>query len=88
MNKTISCPKCNYEYLLGEIFTPINFLGQPKNIIRDIKGEILGYEGIESDMHETFICENCNTSFDIDVNISLSINTLDNEIKIGPKNLF
>ena len=43
MSKFICCPKCNYQYLPGEIFNPKYFLGQPKHIIRNGMGEILGY---------------------------------------------
>ena len=65
MYKIIRCPKCNYEYLPGEIFDPRYFLGQPKNIIRNNIGEILGYEGIESDPTETFNCCNCGYDFTV-----------------------
>ena len=70
MNKFISCPKCNYQYLPGEIFDPKYFLGQPKNIIRNSIGEILGYEGIAMDLTETFTCEHCNEEFEVTAKIN------------------
>lgn len=73
MNKFINCPNCNYQYLPGEIFDPKHFLGQPKNIIRNSLGEILGYEGIKMDPNETFICEHCNEPFEVFAKINVSI---------------
>lgn len=73
MSKFICCPSCNYQYLPGEIFNPKYFLGQPKNIIRNNIGEILGYEGIEMDTNETFVCEHCGNSFEIQAKISVNI---------------
>ena len=70
MNKFISCPKCNYQYLPGEIFDPKYFLGQPKHIIRNSIGEILGYEGIAMDLTETFTCEHCNEEFEVTAKIN------------------
>ena len=81
MTKVISCPKCNYQYLPGEIFDPKHFLGQPKNIIRNSVGEILGYEGILMDTTETFTCENCNHTFKVigKVNLTIDTPTVDND---------
>lgn len=73
MSKFICCPKCNYQYLPGEIFNPKYFLGQPKNIIKNSIGEILGYEGIKMDTSETFICENCNHEFTVQAKINFAI---------------
>ena len=73
MSKFICCPKCNYQYLPGEIFNPKYFLGQPKNIIRNSIGEILGYEGIKMDTTETFTCENCNTEFEVHAKVNFSL---------------
>ena len=60
----IKCPNCQQEYMPGEIYYPKEFLGQPKYIVRDIYGCILGNEGIEQNTTETFCCENCNTLID------------------------
>lgn len=75
MSKFICCPKCNYQYLPGEIFEPRYFLGQPKHIIRNGMGEILGYEGIMMDPTETFICENCGEEFTVSARLSITVKT-------------
>lgn len=61
----IKCPNCGYEYLGGEIFIPNHLIGQPKNIIRNSIGEILGYEGLEEDLKETYCCDYCKQEFNI-----------------------
>lgn len=73
MNKFIYCPKCNCQYLPGEIFDPKYFLGQPTEIIRNTLGEILGYEGIEMTPNETFVCEECGHEFEVEAKINFSI---------------
>ena len=80
MNKIISCPKCGYQYLPGEIYDPKYFLGQPKNIVRNNIGEILGYEGIVMDPDETFICEHCGEEFKVSCKTSFSVITENGEI--------
>ena len=75
MSKFICCPKCNYQYLPGEIFEPRYFLGQPKHIIRNGMGEILGYEGIVMDPTETFVCENCGEEFIVNARLSITVKT-------------
>lgn len=96
MSKFICCPKCNYQYLPGEIFNPKYFLGQPKRIIRNSIGEILGYEGIVMDPTESFICENCGEEFIINARLSTTVKSVneiqeiqnDNENAITQVNLF
>lgn len=68
----INCPHCKYQYTPGEIFNPKHFLGQPKGIIRNNIGEILGYEGIPMDLNESYICENCNEEFKITAKLSFT----------------
>jgi hypothetical protein len=63
MTNFIICPHCGFQYLPGEIYDPKHFLGQPKDIVRNNVGEILGYEGIVTDLEETYICENCNNVY-------------------------
>lgn len=70
MYKYIRCPNCRCEYLPGEIFDPRHFLGQPKNIVRNSIGEILGCEGIEQDTTEMFTCMKCNTEFKVTAKIN------------------
>ena len=87
MYRYIRCPNCRCEYLPGEIFNPDHFLGQPKNIIRNAAGEVLGYEGVEPDTSESFICENCNTEFKVTARINFLINT-EEETKFEQISLF
>lgn len=77
MNNFICCPKCNYQYLPGEIFDPKYFLGQPKEIIRNNLGEILGYEGIHMDNSESFVCESCGCEFEVSARITLCVTAED-----------
>ena len=86
MSKFICCPKCNYQYLPGEIFEPKYFLGQPKHIIRNGMGEILGYEGIMMDPTETFICENCGEEFTVSARLSITVKTNEEPTQIEEVN--
>jgi DNA-directed RNA polymerase subunit RPC12/RpoP len=63
--RIIKCPTCGYEYLPAEIFMPNEFLGKPKNIVKDVYGKILGYEGIKMNDTETYKCDSCNTTFEV-----------------------
>lgn len=69
----IKCPNCDTCYLPGEIFLPKHFLGQPKEIERDITGNIVWNEGIEQDLNETFICEKCGKRLKVRANISYNV---------------
>lgn len=82
MNNFIVCPHCGFQYLAGEIYDPKHFLGQPKDIVRNNIGEILGYEGIISDLEETYICENCNKELKIKAKVSFVVDgkTVDKEV--------
>ncbi len=80
----ITCPYCEYEYLSGEIFEPKVFLGQPKNIERDIYGKIIYAEGIEQNLNETYICDKCGKPFKVKASINFYaekdlLNDMDNE---------
>ena len=59
----IKCPKCGYEYTAAEVFFPKDLLGYPNNIIRDDNGKILLVEGKQPALTETYICDNCETTF-------------------------
>lgn len=59
----LKCPKCGYEYTAAEIFFPKDLLGYPNNIIRDDSGKILLVEGKQPSLVETFVCDNCGTTF-------------------------
>lgn len=63
--RIIKCPTCGYEYLPAEIFLPNEFLGKPKNIIKNSDGKIVGYEGIKMNDTETYKCDNCLSSFEV-----------------------
>ena len=77
MYKIIKCPNCGYEYLPGEIFDPKHFLGQPKNIVRNKIGEVLGFEGIDHCPTEEFTCIMCDYQF----NVTAKINFVTDEEK-------
>lgn len=69
----IKCPICGTEYLPGEIFIPNNFLGQPKEIERDLDGKIITYNGIEQNLEEQFYCEKCGKKFKVNATIDYNI---------------
>lgn len=76
----IECPKCGREYLPAEIFIPRSFFGHPKDIVRDVYGRILDYEGTSVDAVETYTCDKCNTLFQVRAKIGFITETtkLDN----------
>ena len=61
--EVIACPKCGREYLPAELYVPNAFFGRPRDIVRDVYGTILDYEGTSVDLQETYICDKCNTNF-------------------------
>ena len=69
----ISCPYCGSEYTAGEIFIPEFFLGKPQNIERDSNHKIIEDYGKKMNLNETFVCEFCNTPFDIEAEVSFKI---------------
>ena len=89
---TIKCPHCNYQYLPGEIFDPVHFLGQPKRVIRDSDGEILGNKGIDMDTQESFVCDHCDREFFVRAKINFIVDTNEvkeeNEIRVEETSLF
>ena len=66
----IKCPKCDCEYLPGEVYVPSQLVGQPKDIERSIEGKILLHDGIDQDFEETFICEKCGKPFKVVAHMS------------------
>lgn len=67
---TIRCPHCNYEYLPAEIYYPKTFLGYPTNIIRDESGNVLGFDGSDMVTDDTYCCDRCGGSFNVDASIT------------------
>lgn len=61
----IKCPSCDCEYLPGEIYIPKYIIGAPRDVERDIAGNILGYDGLVPDLDETFVCEKCGKTFKV-----------------------
>lgn len=68
----IKCPKCDYEYLPGEIFIPNVLLGQPKEIERTPDGQICMCDGTMPELTEEFICEKCGRPFKVTAKLSFS----------------
>lgn len=75
----ISCPHCGRQYLPAEIFYPNYYFGRPSNIIRDVFGNILDYDGTSIDIGESYTCDKCNTTFEIKGKIQFVVE----ENKIG-----
>jgi len=65
----IICPKCGREYLPSEIYLPNNFLGKAKEVYRDESGKVIGFDGIDMDLKETYTCDFCNYTFDVEATI-------------------
>ena len=63
--RIIKCPTCGQEYLPAEIYLPNEFLGKPKNIMKDINGKILGFDGIKMNDTESYKCDRCDTMFEV-----------------------
>lgn len=68
----IRCPKCGAEYLPAEIFMPDDFLGRPRNVLRDSDGHIEFYEGQSLGLDETYTCDKCGCVFDVHGTVSFS----------------
>lgn len=73
---TIRCPHCNYEYLPAEIYFPDDFLGKPSEIIRDESGNVLGFQGADMNTAETYCCDHCGHSFDVDASITFKTSAI------------
>lgn len=81
----VKCPHCGYQYVPGEIFNPKHFLGQPRDIVRNNIGEILGYEGLVMDTVETYTCDNCEKDFKVIAKISFTYETSDTNKSLEPE---
>lgn len=73
-NITCTCPNCNWEYDISEIFLKGEFMGKPisNQIIKDPSGKIvfIGYNELPS-TRTIYQCDHCNKTFIIDAKISL-----------------
>ena len=69
----IKCPKCDYEYLAGEIFLPKHFLGEPREVERTLDGQILNSYGTPQDLTETYKCDKCGHVFEVTASINYSV---------------
>ena len=93
--EVIKCPHCDREYLPAEIFVPKAVFGTPKDVERDYSGKIINYFGTPMEAKESYICDGCNTKFEVTVKLSFYVlqNKLGNfdeeyTTKIGYNNLF
>ena len=66
----IHCPKCDWEYLPGEIYLANHLVGRPTDVERSYDGKILMYDGVAQDLEESFVCEHCGKPFKVKANIS------------------
>lgn len=73
--KKIKCPECGAEYLPAEIFYPDEFLGTPKNIEKDIIGNIMYFGGRDMNLTETYRCDYCKRKLTVEANVSFSVHT-------------
>ena len=69
----IVCPHCGREYMPAEIFMPEDLLGKPMEVIRNEAGHIEFYLGDSPDFIETYICDECNTEFKVEANLTFNV---------------
>lgn len=60
----IRCPYCGKEYFPSEIFVPKNFIGTAFHLTEDL------YLGSDMELLETYICDKCDSSFEVVANVS------------------
>ena len=66
----ITCPYCGREYLPSEIYLPSSFLGKVSNVMRMTDGTIEAYFGKGMDLKESYICDKCNSEFNVQAKVS------------------
>ena len=70
----ISCPHCGAQYTAGEIYIPEYFLGKPSGIEREgATKRILQDYGRPMDTRERYICDYCNTPFNVKAFIKFNV---------------
>lgn len=72
-NVRIVCPKCGTEYLPSEIYVPQAFFGKPKEIVKDCNGKIIYTDVDAMDTSEVFVCDRCNTKFNVSASINFTV---------------
>ena len=70
----IKCPYCGREYTPSEIYIPRYFFGMPYNIMRNDAEEIIGFNGTEMDLKESFTCDKCNNLFTVECDLNFKTN--------------
>lgn len=73
----IKCPHCGAEYLPAEIYIPEAFFGKPKEVVRK-KGtnQIDTFFGKEPDNKERYVCDYCNTPFEVTTYLTFDVKEL------------
>ena len=70
---TITCPRCGAEYLPQEIYIPNTFFGKASYIEKDSTShQITQVYGTDLDLEENYICDVCNTPFNVSAKISFT----------------
>lgn len=78
----IACPYCGREYLPSEIYLPNSFLGKATNIMRMTDGTIEAFFGKGMDLKESYICDKCNSEFNVQAKVTFkSFPLKDNKFK-------
>lgn len=68
----VECPICGRQYLPHEIFIPKFVFGTSTYIERDSCGKIVSFMGDEMILCETYDCDNCNASFEVEVSMEFT----------------
>lgn len=80
--EVITCPYCGREYLPSEIYLPNSFLGKATNIMRMTDGTIEAFFGKGMDLKESYICDKCNSEFNVQAKVTFkSFPLKDNKFK-------
>ncbi len=66
----ITCPYCGREYLPSEIYLPNSFLGKVTDVMRMVDGSIEAYFGKNMDLKESYICDKCNSEFNVQAKVT------------------
>lgn len=75
----IRCPVCGQEYLPAELFLPVDFLGNPKEIIKTNSGKIDFYLGERPTYETEYTCDNCGTLFKVNAKVNFETTVEESE---------